>query len=481
MSDMEKEISLYKRFIKKYCLGSPDNSYLIRTTLLLTNNKGRDVGISSIRESWEDFLKNDFNESEIKFYNHIPFCFKRCHFCCYSSNKIQSPDDIGIYVKKMLDHYRYFKPVFRGHDFSSLYIGGGTPSVLNPAQMKELFSGLFSFFRFDKEGQKCIEFNPSSCSYEKLKIARDFGFNKISFGVQSLSSKVLKENNRSYQTAAMVNKAVSDAKKLDFETVSIDLLSGLWGDSGKELINSFKKIMDIGPDSIYIYSVQPTENYLKDICQMNEEEFAGHKRKIMDSVSERIFDIAQKEKYYTHGFTGTKISMRERDVLRFTKKGHDFEKRIASNKKGNSSIFGLGTYSYSYIYKRMFYTINDDLSSDPKKSRFWVNSYDEKRDMVNFIYAGFSGGGSISLSGFKNIFKKDFFDEFKDQVERLKKIGAFTIEGDMLRLSPSIKDGWVLPFLFFVDKKEIESLMKKPIRKLSLRSNDKKQSTQSDG
>ncbi len=473
MVNIEKDLKLYRKFIDKYCLGSPDHSYLIRMTLLPARTGEENVKSEFIKETWEDFLKSDFPESEIKFYNHIPFCFRRCHFCCYSSNTVQSSSVIDSYVKKMVDHYRFFEPTFKEYDFSSLCIGGGTPSALNSSQMTELLSGLFSSFNFEKDGQRCIEFNPSSSSYEKLKIAKNFDFNKISFGVQSLDDNLLKINNRGYQTIEEVDRAISDAKKIGFETVSVDLLSGLWGDSGNELLNSFKKTVSLAPDSIYIYSVQPTENYLKDICCIQENDFAEQKKKIMDSVSGKIFRVAQEGNYNTHGFMGRIANMRERDVIRFTKRGYDAERHIASKKKENSSTFGLGTYSYSYIYKRIFYTMNEEPNSDPRKSYFCANTYNEDGDMINFILAGLSSSGSLSLTGFRNIFKRDFFDVFKEEMLNLEKINAFKIDGKTLRFSLDGYGGWVLPFLFFIDKKIIEKIINEPIQKMRLMSDKK--------
>lgn len=476
MVKTNKDISLYREFIKKYSLESPDNSYLVRTALLSPSGEEQHVGIEAIRDAWTDFLKNDFHRSEIKFYNHIPYCHQRCSFCCYSSDPVGSPTDLKRYVDDLLNHYRAFSPTFKGIEFSSLYFGGGTPSILSVDQMKMIFSGLFSEFDFEDDAQRCIEFNPSTSSSDKLRLVRDLGFNKVSFGVQSFDPKVLKMNNRGYQAASSVERAVGEAIDLGIETVSIDLLSGLYGDTGDELVESFDRATDLGPDSIYIYSVQPTDNYLKDVCQMEETDFWEYKKNVLGNASKRVFEIAERKGYLAHDFTGDNPDMRDRDVARFVKKGRNHEGRLVPKKSAASSIFGMGTYSYSYIYKRMTYTMNEMISTDPEKYLFWTNRYDEGKDMLNFLYAGISHGSSISLSGFRNNFGRELEGVFGEAIDRLKSFGAIRFDGDRIRLNEEKGINWMMMFLFFVDKEEIKRAMEMPLPKIDLRSDKEKRS-----
>ena len=142
--------------------------------------------------------------------------------------------------------------------------------------MKDLLTSLFDLFKFDDDGQKVMEFNPATSSKGKLKLLKDFGFNKVSFGVQTFTQETLRLNNRGYQTPEMVKEAVSDAKDLGVEIVNIDLLFGLYGDTSKDLIENVKRSLDLNPDTILLYSLQPTRFYLKEFWKMKKDDFFDH-------------------------------------------------------------------------------------------------------------------------------------------------------------------------------------------------------------
>lgn len=461
---MRKKISLYKRFIKKYCSDSLDNTYLIRIALLCST-KSQTVSAKIIFDAWTEFIKTDFYRSEIRFYNHIPFCHQRCSFCCYSSNELKSSGDLKNYVDNLIKHYRYFSPVFKDIEFSAIYFGGGTPSILTAQQMEKVFGELNNFFKFEEDRQKCIEFNPSSSSFEKLKVVKDFGFNKISFGVQSFDQDVLKVNGRGYQTEQAVVRAVSEAQEREIETINIDLLSGLYGDNEEKLINSINKALSLGPDSIHIYSVQPTAKYLENVCKMSEDEFREKKKTLLGAVSDKVIEIAQESGYFIAGLSKENPDIRERDLLYLIKRGSNPDKGVIPKKKGISSVFGVGPYSNSSVYKRMTYSTDEALEPDPEKSQYIVNFYDEKKDMLFSLYSGLAYSNSISLSGFKNNFDVDLFDQFEAPLNDLKKMKAFYIEGDRLRIDTK-KIDWVTFFLFFVDESEIERAVKSPLPKI---------------
>ncbi len=460
IKEIEKEVEVYREFLKRNGIDSPDNSHLIRIALLLKERE-EIIGAASIQDYWKRFLKENPGDQEIEFYTHIPYCVHKCHFCCYPSSELQRPSDLNDYVEKLIKYYRFFAPTFRNISFSNLCIGGGTPSILEPEQMKTLFSEIFSSFKFIENRQRSIEFNPSSSSYAKLAVVRELGFNRVSFGVQSFDAKTLQVNNRGYQELAMVEEAISDAKKLDFGIINIDLLAGLYGDTSEKLVKSFDTATGLGPDTIYIYSVKPGSKYLSDVCGVSQVEFMEKKRSLMDEASVKIAKIADEKGYIVPYSPNSKIGMREIGTLIFIRKGFKPSEKSIFKRNDARSIFGLGTHSHSYIRGSLYYRMIQPLVINPEEYPFSVNYYDEKKEMLTQICYSLNFSGSVDLHRFTKIFGKDLLVEFKDSVSKLKRLGVVKVDDSRIALNSDKKREWMLYFLFFFGREYIENIMEK--------------------
>ncbi len=450
MIRLEEELDLHEKFLKKYRIDSSENSYLVRLTLLAKDSGGETVSAGVVRDLW----KNHLNRSEkiASFYLHIPYCAKRCHFCCYSSKETEKVSEIDSYVATLSDYLKFFEPAFEGRRLVGFYIGGGTPSLLNESQLKKLFSSIFSSFEFDPNGKRTIELNPSTSPRSKLELIKGFGLNRLSFGVQSLDKDVLSLNGRGYQTTKAVATAVRNAKDIGFDEVNIDLLAGLYGDDPKRFARSFKSVAEMGPDTIFIYSVQPTEHYLK-VCGMDERKFFDHKKRLTGPAMTEIAGIA-KEFGYAVPDAMDSGDGRKKDTLIFTKKGS----KRAGYIDIPGSLFGLGLYSFSKIDKKIHYRMLEPLVPNPSDYRFSSSSYNERKEMAGSIYASLSFRGYISLSRFKHEFGKDLTVEFKEAISKLRSLKAVRTVGDKIYLGTD-KDGWLRFILFFFDKEEIEKLI----------------------
>ncbi len=450
---MRSEIDIYKEFLKRNNITSPDNAHLIRV-LLLDRRERYDTSAFSIKSLWENYIKKN-PDSDIEFYNHIPYCFQKCHFCCYPSVELQNDLEISEYIDKLIDFYRFFGKTFENFRFSDLSIGGGTPSLLSSRQMERLFTELFSTFKFKKGIQWSIEFNPQSSSKDKLEVVKKFGFNRVSFGVQSFNKKALDLNKRSYQTYEMVKDVLQDAKNVGFDTVNIDLLVGLYGDDSEGFTESFRKATELKPDTIYIYSLKPGNRYLSDVCKMSQTEFFDWKEKVMESVSDQISIIAQENGYNIPYSSTSEIGMRQFGTLIFNKKDFQYSQRITRKGGSKSSVFGLGTFSHSYIKDEIYYKSRSLLTKNPSDYKFSASLYEEKKEMLTQICYSLTFKGSVSRKRFKEMFGKDLFEEFGEAIDKIKKLRVARTDEDGFYIKDSFKDDWMLFFLFFFGQDQI--------------------------
>jgi oxygen-independent coproporphyrinogen-3 oxidase len=138
--------------------------------------------------------------------------------------------------------------------FDSLYLGGGTPSVLDVRDLLELFESIVEHFAFQAASEMTMEANPESLSYEKLKEASGFGLNRISLGVQSLDDADLKYLGRRHSSAQAL-RALDICRRAGFSNVSVDLIYGLETQSLKSWKNTLDTILEFRPEHISCYQL----------------------------------------------------------------------------------------------------------------------------------------------------------------------------------------------------------------------------------
>ncbi|MEA1959097.1 MAG: radical SAM family heme chaperone HemW [Chloroflexota bacterium] len=186
-------------------------------------------------------------------YVHIPFCVRKCAYCDFYSLSDRS-DLVGPYIDAVLDE----GAAYGGMSFHTLYIGGGTPSVIGSANLKKLIDGLRRCFDLSSVVEATIETNPESAIDELLSAALESGFGRISIGVQSLSDSELRSVGRVH-IAEQAAEALTRARRAGFKSISADLIVGLPGQSRESLRGSIEGLIDTGVDhlSLYCLSLEP--------------------------------------------------------------------------------------------------------------------------------------------------------------------------------------------------------------------------------
>lgn len=175
-------------------------------------------------------------------YIHIPFCKKLCHYCDFYH--VISNDDKQAFIDAISREITYRKDYTGTETVNTLYFGGGTPSVLSPAELGKIVDLTRAAFTIDNESEITLEVNPDDISPEYLKEIRGTGINRISMGVQSWNDKILHMLNRRHN-ASQAEEALDNIFNAGFSNVTIDLIYGIPGLSQEEwrksLIKTFSK------------------------------------------------------------------------------------------------------------------------------------------------------------------------------------------------------------------------------------------------
>ena len=210
-----------------------------------------------IAKTETEMLKHD-SPKDCGLYVAIPFCPTRCEYCSfvsYSNQKLFKtlPD----YLVRLDEDLRRTAAVIKelGFNLKSVYIGGGTPSILNEEQTAKLFSRITESFDLSKLKEFSYESGrPDTTTKEKLEIAKSFGVDRVSINPQSTNDTILERVGRKH-TAKQFFEVAEIAKKVGFFSLNADLIAGLPGDSYDGFMKSLEDVIGLGFDNITVHTL----------------------------------------------------------------------------------------------------------------------------------------------------------------------------------------------------------------------------------
>jgi len=189
-------------------------------------------------------------------YVHVPFCRTRCRYCDFYRVGANGPRMAGFL--EALGREVEARTSWRGRSVDSIFLGGGTPSLLEPAQLGALLGLLASRFELTVDCEITAECNPSDLTSRRLRDYRALGVNRLSLGVQSFNDRELRLIGRRHD-AARARRVILEAREAGFENISLDLILGLPGQTRAGFRSSVEEAIALRPDhlSVYILEIHP--------------------------------------------------------------------------------------------------------------------------------------------------------------------------------------------------------------------------------
>ena len=292
-------------------------------------------------------------------YIHIPFCRKLCNYCDFY-HVVSAGDDFSGFIDALLTEAEIRRDYIGAAKISTIYLGGGTPSVLSPAQISRILEAIDKYYNVDPVCETTIEINPDDSSLNYLKDLRGTGINRISIGVQSWDDADLKMLNRRH-TGEQALSAVEQSFAAGFENVTIDLIYGIPGMTSDKWSASLEKAVATGIThlSAYHLTIEPATIFgrmkEKGVMQEIDEEESAAQFNVLIDVMEKAgfihYEISNfckpgflsvhnsnywKQVPYTglgpsaHSFNGFSRQWNVRDLKKYislVKKGKDFFER----------------------------------------------------------------------------------------------------------------------------------------------------------
>ncbi|RDI44023.1 radical SAM family heme chaperone HemW [Falsibacillus pallidus] len=176
-------------------------------------------------------------------YIHIPFCHHICHYCDFNKFFFEG-QPVDEYLASLKKEMTLAMDKYPAERLKTIFVGGGTPTALNEKQLETLCRNIREVLPFD-QGEFTFEANPGDLSIEKLKILKEYGVNRLSYGVQSFNDELLKRIGRSHK-AEDVYASIANAEKAGFDNISIDLIYSLPGQTLADFKETVEEALRFG-------------------------------------------------------------------------------------------------------------------------------------------------------------------------------------------------------------------------------------------
>jgi len=390
----------------------------------------RRVSAKNIYVSWKKSLKKHPNY--LGLYVHIPFCAKRCEYCRYYSVALDKKYSMDAYLGALFKEMELLRPFFKRFAFSTIYIGGGTPALLGAAQLESLFSTIYKNFNFLFKKQITFEGSVDFLDFDKLRVLKKYGVDRLTIGVQSLDQKVIDAVGR-FQTNDLFEPTFKNARKAGIKYINIDVMAGLPGQTLKSATKTLSRVLRLRPDMVHVNKFYPNA-----FCGFTKKGLRLDKKDLL--LRERISD-ATKDMILAKGYRPTEF---DADAL-----GAGADNRQLSNAiSADSSFLGIGAGAVSHAAFASRYINEPDIQKyidkiiKHKQLPIWRGILLTKKDeMIYFVTASLRYG-KVSKRKFFALFKRRIKNVFRREIALLIDMGKLAEFRDNIFLRPGGSDSY---------------------------------------
>lgn len=246
---------------------------------------------------------------ELELYLHIPFCERKCAYCDFLSAPADLPVRIS-YIKKLQEEIAYYGAQYGEYQVSSIFFGGGTPTILEGYQLAAILETVKEHFNITTDAEITVECNPGTLTAGKAEKLVQAGFNRLSMGLQSADDRELQLLGRIHNFAQFL-ESYDLARKAGFQNINVDLMSALPGQTLKSWQDTLQKVTALRPEHISAYSLiieEGTPFYERFAEDERIREEGGHPRLLPEEDVERQMYELTETFLHTKGYERYEIS-----------------------------------------------------------------------------------------------------------------------------------------------------------------------------
>lgn len=356
----------------------------------------------------------------ISIYIHIPFCVRKCLYCDFLSAPAKE-DEKERYLRCLEEEIKREAKNYVNYEVQTVFIGGGTPSLLLPEEAQRLLNAVRQHYRMAGQAEITIEVNPGTANFTKLKAYYEMGINRLSIGLQSAINEELKCLGRIHTWEDFL-KTYKDAVKSGFNNINVDLMSAIPMQTVESFRETLSKVLLLQPQpahiSAYSLIIEEGTPFYENTPELPDEETDRLMYKITD-------DILKRNGYHRY------------EISNYAQKSMECRHNKVYWTRGDYVGFGIGAASLvnnvrfhnlrdikSYIHQMEADQENGVLSF-PVKEDIEQLSWEEQ--IEEYMFLGLRLTEGISLKAFFNTFGKTLDEVYPGLIERLVSQGLLLI------------------------------------------------------
>ena len=357
-------------------------------------------------------------------YIHIPFCVKKCSYCDFVSfcSDEKTWEQYTNAVVCEIENKKIENP----KKVTTIYIGGGTPSLIPENYIVKIINTVKSRFKIEESAEITIEVNPGTVTEKKLVAYKNAGINRISIGLQSAEDRILKLIGRihNYQTFLSTYNLT---RNIGFENINVDLMLAIPTQTKEELLNTLNKVIELKPNHISLYSLIVEENTeIKKALEVGKLEYVDEK--VEREMYWKTKRILEKNGYFHY------------EISNFAKRG--FESKHNMDCWNQEEYIGFGIAAHSYINNKRFSNISNleeyikNINEENFEKNIELHENQTKQDkMKEYMMIGLRKIGGISISEFERRFRISPLFYFRFEIDKLVKENLLEVDLDYIKLT----------------------------------------------
>lgn len=366
--------------------------------------------------------------NEIELYVHIPFCIRKCIYCDFNSFPPEG-DLQERYVKALCREVTETAGLISEEQpkVRSIFVGGGTPSLLKPAQLDKILDCIRTHFSVNENAEISMEANPGTLTYDKLLAFRTSGINRLSIGLQSTEDRLLKTLGRIHSFRDFLNNYEA-ARKAGFDNINIDLMSGIPGQRLEDYAESLKKVLDLDPDHLSIYSLIVEEG-----TPLSEN---------TDLLARIPGEEEDRAMYHLTGRMLSEKGFRRYEISNYARPGKECIHNLGYWSDVPYMGFGLGASSYQKTKEGAFRYSNYSSIQDymkepclPFEQRPGYEKLTEKDQLEETMFLGLRKIEGISIEDFRDKFGRTIEQVYGEVIRKYIQSGHLICSNGRLRLT----------------------------------------------
>ncbi|WP_271003589.1 radical SAM family heme chaperone HemW [Listeria seeligeri] len=339
-------------------------------------------------------------------YIHIPFCEHICYYCDFNKVFLEG-QPVDEYVDLLIKEMQITAANKQMESIDTVFVGGGTPTTLNEAQIAKLCTAIQEIFPMKEEVEFSFEANPGDLSVAKVQTMKDYGVNRISMGVQSFNNDLLKKIGRIH-TVKDVYQSVENMRTVGFENVSIDLIFSLPGQTEADFQDTLNQALalDLPHYSAYSLIIEP-KTIFYNLMQKGKLFLPGQ------DAEANMYDLLLVE-MEKHG-------RKQYEISNFAKEG--FESKHNITYWSNEHYYGFGAGAHGYIGNTRYSNFGPikkymEPLQENKLPVFQQKELTLKEKMEEEMFLGLRKVSGVSKARFQRKFGQDLDATFQNAIQK---------------------------------------------------------------